>query len=800
MAAELTPAPARPRPRPRLLVGGFHPRTLVEWLLLTSLVIALAVLQGKSDSTLRVDRAVYDLGIVAQQHAPRDDILIVSIDDESLAAVGRWPWRRAVLAEIVDRIAAGDARVIGLDVLLVDSDSRHPEDDRALGASIRRAGNVVLPALAEPVGDGYRLRYPLRGFDADAGHINISVDNDGIARHVYLREGTAGEMIDHFAVRLVDFGRASRPLQAFRQDDVTEVGPKGWLRRYRLSIPFVGPPGSFTTVSAVDVLTGKVGPDTFRGKTVLVGAGATGMGDNFSAPLASHGTGLSGVELLANATQALMDDTGIVAMPRAGFWLMTVMPVVLGCLAALLLSPRGGLLFNIALCAALLFGSVLLMHYARVWFSPIPAVLACLVFYPLWSWRRQESALAFLSAEVARLEAEPTLPGGAPMHGDASGTLDTRMSALYRMITRLRNLRRFLSDGLESLPDATLICDPEGRLLVANAGAHALAPRALASQSIPGGGEVALESVMAEVFSRPQQALDYWERLCAAARRGDGDELAGQRVGVELQAADQRAILLRGAPLHGDGGQLAGFSVSFVDITQVRIAERQREETLRFISHDMRSPQASILALVELQRDPQRALAPDMLLERIRHHAGRTLALADDFIQLARAETQHLRFVETDLATVLMDAADSLWSLAHARHVTVRLDIAAEEMVVQAEGNLLGRAVGNLIDNAIKYSPDGSTVTVRAGRTLWGGVPDAGLMIAVSDEGAGIAPEEQARLFQPFSRLQGEGRPVREGSGLGLMFVRTVVERHGGRVRVHSAPGSGATFTIELPA
>lgn len=799
MAVDLTSAQSRSRPRPRLLVGGFHPRTLAEWLVLTALVIAFAVFQGKSDSTLRVDRAVYDLGIAAQQHAPRDDIVIVAIDDESLAAVGRWPWRRAVLAEIVDRIAAGEARVIGLDILLVDSDSRHPEDDRALGASIRRAGNVVLPVLAEPLADGYRLRYPPRGFDAETGHINISVDNDGIARHVYLREGTAGQMVDHFAVRLAEFGRAPRPPDAFRQDDVTEVGPKGWLRRYRLSIPFVGPPGSFTTVSAVDVLSGKVAPDTFLDKTVLVGAGATGMGDMFSAPLASNGMGLPGVELLANATQALMDNTGIVEMPRAGFWLMTVLPVLLGCLAALLLSPRGGLLFNIALCAALVFGSVLLMHYARMWFSPVPAVLACLVFYPLWSWRRQESALAFLSAEVARLEAEPTLAGPSA-HGDASGTLDTRMSALYRMITRLRDLRRFLSDGLESLPDATLICDPDGRLLVANAGAHALAPRALASEAVAGGNGSALERVMGEVFSRPQQALDYWERLRAAALRRDGAELASQRVGIELQAADQRAILLRGAPLHGDGGELAGFSVSFVDITQVRIAERQREETLRFISHDMRSPQASILALVELQRDPQRALAPDMLLERIRHHAGRTLALADDFIQLARAETQPLRFVDTDLATVLMDAADSLWSLAHARHVTVRLDIKAEEMVLQAEGNLLGRAVGNLIDNAIKYSPEGSTVTVRAGRTAWGGVPDAGLMIAVSDEGPGIAPEEQARLFQPFSRLQGEGRPVREGSGLGLMFVRTVVERHGGRVRIDSAPGVGATFTIELPA
>lgn len=785
--------------RPRRLIAGFHPRTLAEWLLLTTLVIVLAVLRANSGPNLRLDRTIYDVGIAAQQHPARDDIVIVAIDDASLAAVGRWPWRRAVLADIVDRVAAGGARVIGLDILLVDSDSRHPHDDRVLADSIRRAGNVVLPLLAEPVTTGYRLRYPLAEFAAQAGHINISVDTDGLARHVYLQEGIAGEMADHFAVRLVEFGRPARPVSSFRQEDVTEVGPQGWLRRHRLSIPYVGPPGSFAMVPAVDVLNGKVSPDTFRGKTVLVGAVATGLGDMFSAPLANRGAAIAGVELLANATQALQDGNGIVPLGTGWFWLLTLAPILLGCLAALWLSPRGALIVNAALVVILVFGSVALMRYAGLWFTPVPAALACLVFYPLWSWRRQESALAFLSSEVARLEREPGLPMGQSKPARPGGTLDTRMSALYRMISRLRDLRRFLEDGLESLPDATAICDAEGYLLLANGATHGLAPQTLAALQPAAGVRPALRDVLAEIFVLPQPALDYWERMRAAAARGDTAALDGERVGVELQARGQRDVLLRAAPLHGDAGVLVGFAISFVDITQVRQAERQREETLRFISHDMRSPQASILALVELQRDPGRALDTPALLDRIQHHAGRTLALADNFIQLARAESEQLRFAEVDLNTILMDAADALWALAHARHVTVRLDIGPEELMLRAEGSLLGRAIANLIDNAIKFSPDGSVVTVRASRIAWAGVPDAGLDIAVSDQGPGLSAEEQARLFQPFSRLQQEGRPVREGSGLGLLFVKTVAERHGGRVQIDSTLGSGATFRILLP-
>ncbi|MBY4897920.1 CHASE2 domain-containing protein [Cupriavidus sp. AU9028] len=822
----------RPQSRVGGLIGGFHVRTLVEWLLLTLLVVALALSRSHFDWGKRLDRAIYDVGIAAQPHAARPDIVIVAIDDRSLQGVGRWPWRRAVLADLIDRVSAGGAAVIGVDVLLVEPDRLHPDDDRMLAASIARAGNVVLPAMADPVPGGYRIRYPLPELRAAVGHINITLDSDGLARHIWLREGRQGEWLDHLVVRMIQIGKAAQPLSRYRAEDVREHADGGWERQYRLRIPFAGPPGTFTTLSALDLMNGAVPGEALRGKTVLIGAVATGLGDMFAAPMSRRGDGISGVELLANATQTLLDDQGIVALPAAAVNAMTAAAILLGCLAALLLSPRNGLVANAALLVALLLLSVLLLGAGRLWFSPVSAMLGCMLFYPLWSWRRQEWTLAFLSREARRLEGESPLPGAARTAPPAAGqTLDTRMTVLYRMIQRLRDMRRFLSDGLESLPDATLICDPQGTVLLANARALAMAPRTLAAlppdpvalaaagraaEAVPG---PQLAAVMAEIIALPQPALDYWQRLRATAG-GDvpgaepAADLARERGGVELQTRDQRAVLVRGAPLRGDAGGVEGFSISFVDITQVRLAERQREETLRFISHDMRSPQASILALVELQADPERALEPAVLMERIRHHAGRTLALADDFIQLARAESQHLRFVETDLATVLMDAADALWALAHARHIKVSLEISPEEMTLQAEPMLLMRAVCNLLDNAIKYSPAGTTVTLRAARETVASTvaaasgrdapatpvsPGAALRISISDQGPGIPQHEQARIFQPFSRLQGEGRPVRDGSGLGLVFVKTVIERHGGQIAVHSEPGAGATFDILLP-
>jgi CHASE2 domain-containing sensor protein/two-component sensor histidine kinase len=780
--------------RPHRLFGGYRRRTLCEWLLLTILVTALAVAAAVLRWGERAHLAIYDMAIAAQQHPARDDIVIVGIDDEALATVGRWPWRRSVLAGVIDGVAAGKPRVIGLDVLLSEPDARNPADDRALADSMARAGNVVLPALAEPVPGGYEVRYPLPELGDEVGHINITVDTDGLARHIFLREGLPGQQLDHLVVRMAGFGLAAGKRPVYRHDPRCAEQVGQWRRSERLRIPFAGPPGTFRSVSAADVLNGKVDPAVFRDRYVLVGAMATGMGDMFAAPLSRHGAGIPGVELMANALQALLDDTGIVALAPAWFWTATLAAVLLVAIGGLALSPRAALLVGALLVALLLFASLMLMRGAHLWFDPVPAALGCLVFYPLWSWRRQESALAFLADEAARLEQEPTLPTTGNAAGVAGKSLDARMGALYRLTTRLRDLRQFLADGLSSLPDATLICDLQGRVLLANGRSAALAPRAMARLDTDGEAGPDVREVISEVFMLPRAGLDFWARLRHAYLSTEpGNATPPEFDGVELMARDQRPMLLRGAPLRTDGGGVAGLAISFVDITQARVAERRREEMLRFISHDMRSPQASILALVELQSDPAKAIASDVLLERIRHHAARTLELADDFISLARAESHALRFVETDLSSVVMDATDELWALANARRITLDLAIGDGDMTMHAEPGLLMRAVANLLDNAIKFSADGGMVRVGVQRVA------ETLVVEVVDQGPGIALEDQARLFQPFSRLRGEGRNATFGSGLGLLFVRTVVERHGGRVGLTSAPGAGATFSMVFP-
>jgi signal transduction histidine kinase len=223
-----------------------------------------------------------------------------------------------------------------------------------------------------------------------------------------------------------------------------------------------------------------------------------------------------------------------------------------------------------------------------------------------------------------------------------------------------------------------------------------------------------------------------------------------------------------------------------------RAIQKVRDDTMRFISHDIRSPLASIITLAEgFGHKP----GDDPRLQQMGRYAQHALDLADDFFRLAKAEALDPRgFAEIDLSSLVQEAADDMWPLAEKRHVLILVrDLGSDDPVVLGDQTQLLRALINLLGNAIKFSPEGSKVqvTLRADGN-W-------QEIAVADEGCGIAEENLDRLFTRYGRITQPGQPSPPGIGLGLLIVKTIVERHSGTVSVQSAVGAGSTFIIRLP-
>jgi signal transduction histidine kinase len=446
----------------------------------------------------------------------------------------------------------------------------------------------------------------------------------------------------------------------------------------------------------------------------------------------------------------------------------------------LLLAPTASLLASAALLVGILVATALAPSVVGLQFAPTAGLLGVLLAYPLWVWRRLRAAMGYLLEEFQRMETRRDLPTMLPA-ARSGDLLDRHIDALQDASEQLRNLNRFVSETLNSLPDATLIADASGLVLVANQAAY----QYFIKQKVTRLRGYPLGELLRGVHrTGTQQPVFDADRL----------QRETQPWGSEARDAAGRDLLARFVPCFNTDGQTTSWIASLVDITPIREAERQRDVALRFISHDMRSPQSSILALLEVQRlHPEQPMQPDTL-GRIERHARRTLDLAEEFVQLARAESSTYRLETVDLSDLLDEAVDEVWPQAQARQVGIQVQRPDAPALCEADRGLLTRAMANLIGNAVKYGGQEQT-EVRCAVQRVG----TGWRVAITDQGPGMTPEQQQRLFQQFARLDPEQGAAR-GVGLGLVFVRTVVERHGGRIEVSSQPGYGATFHFTLAA
>ena len=194
-------------------------------------------------------------------------------------------------------------------------------------------------------------------------------------------------------------------------------------------------------------------------------------------------------------------------------------------------------------------------------------------------------------------------------------------------------------------------------------------------------------------------------------------------------------------------------------------------------------------------RERWRTLPPnhrESFLDLIAEETARLAALVGDVLDTSRIEagTFSYRFDDVDLTRLVQDVVDA--AAVAQPEVDVVASLGNGLPTIRGDRERLRQVLGNLVENAIKYSPEGGTVRVRAA------AENGVAWIAVSDEGPGIPADEQRRIFEKFARVEipGGSKP---GTGLGLFIARSIAEAHGGTVDVRSGPGGGTTFTLKLP-
>jgi signal transduction histidine kinase len=251
-------------------------------------------------------------------------------------------------------------------------------------------------------------------------------------------------------------------------------------------------------------------------------------------------------------------------------------------------------------------------------------------------------------------------------------------------------------------------------------------------------------------------------------------------------------VLLGVAPLTD------GYLVSMADITRLKELDRLKTDLVANVSHELRSPLATIKAYTELLLD---GLVPDETTERrflaiIDGQAERLSQCITNLLDLARVEAEGYvvsreRF---PLRAFAREAFDAVSLRALSKEVQLDIEMPEQELALIGDRPILFSSLKNLLDNAVKYSGPGSRVSVRFAYSK------SGLAIAVADEGPGVSENEIERIFEKFYRARAAQGARPEGSGLGLVIAREAARAHGGAVTVTSKLGVGSTFTLFLPS
>ncbi len=726
-------------------------RSAITGAIAMAVLVAAASLQGW---LARVDQQILD-AFIASWHRPAPaDIMLVAIDDESLARIGRWPWRRAVHATLIKRLSADAAAAVGLDLLLLEPDPGDAAGDAALARAIAENGRVVLPLVADSDTLGPdALISPIPPFAraaAGLGYATLGKDADGLSRTVELRLRPDAASPRHFAAELLRVAQGSVAVDAAR-----------------FLVPFAGPPGHFARVSYADLLDGSVPKGFFHHKIVLVGATAPGLRAGYATPADVAGRGMSGIELHANIIDGLRSGIRLHQAPALLSALASGALMLVLWMAMARLSPRAGALAAAGSALSALGGSWALLRLGQLWLPPAGAAMGSLLAYPLWSWRRLDAAQRFLQTELERLRREGRASTLArrqfPRSGDA---IAQAIAAVREGSAERQRAWAFLEQALDHLPTGVVVSDSEGQVRLANR-------QAMAS--------------LAPASTRPAR-LDDWLHALGAARLADPAP-AGTAASLEVQSSAQRTLLLALEALPSEpGGRVLGIA----DITALRSAQRGREEMMRFLSHDLRAPLATLISMAQLLQDPDEPPSPAFNLARIEALAYKALNLAEDFLRLSRAEAlDTAAFRQIDLAVVARRAVEDLDATARTANVALQIEVVgdAAAQLMRGDADLMGRAVVNLIGNAIRHAPAESAVTVRLRRD------EDAQWVEVIDRGPGIAAEILPRLFTPYTRSTSDSP---EGTGLGLVIVKAVVERHGGTIEAESTPGQGACFRMRF--
>ena len=369
---------------------------------------------------------------------------------------------------------------------------------------------------------------------------------------------------------------------------------------------------------------------------------------------------------------------------------------------------------------------------------------------------------------------------------DLSPKANEISDVLYKnSIHEISKEKDYLHTILKGMTEGVLVVDERGRIRMVNDALRKLFP-------LP---QEVLNKTLLELIRHTE--LEEAIRNAIKDGKGSAFELTLPSFPEKTFEVNVVGIPLTYERISAEMGSMEGAIAVFHDISRLKELERVRQDFVANVSHELRTPLTTIKGYAETLLEG--ALKEDVAFQFtqvIKKHADRLTKIVEDLLMLSRIESKEFRLEKKIVSPqdLVNDVIDYVRQSADKKRISIHKSEMAPSLKVEADRNYLEQVLINLIDNAIKYTPDGGRITISV-------VEKEGQEVefSVRDNGIGIPKEDMPRIFERFYRVDKGRSKESGGTGLGLSIVKHLVQAHGGRVWVESRLGEGSTFSFTLP-
>ncbi|MEW5820583.1 MAG: CHASE2 domain-containing protein [Cyanobacteriota bacterium] len=725
-------------------------------------IFAIVVIVAQFNLLRALNNNIYDLFIhLNSSNDANNEITIVEIDQKSINKLSKWPWERKIYYEFLKKLSKYNPSVVA--IYLNFSTQTDPENDQALLEGLKLLPTVVINPTFY-LKDKEFLK-EIKKVSA-IGHDVITKDIDSIVRNQFL----SLNFKPSFSLNTVSIFNPAKFKFKFTIDDKNNKPVFCFINRNFIAlegtklipVDYRHSNNKFRTVSFIDVLENKIPEEFLKNKIILVGYKVENQYESFITPLSKYQPkgskgSVSPIMIQAQFIDSILHGSIIYKLN----YLLTFILLLTFLVSVFNIFKNYNILKQLLIYLLLLPGSTLGLFFSlfccnHIWIDPAEFILGYILIFIA-------AAISVITTTSSLLEKsfkDLSFKSDQKLDIDSSETLDNKFKHLIELVNIVHQDKNVLDTVLNSVNSQIMLFDKSGKIIYQNNSKH--------SKNI-------------NVIDEMHEDINI-NNIVACLNETDT-----YKTGIIIKDNHYEFF----SCLAKDGLYVGVLN----DITDMVKMNEMKSNILRMLTHELKSPLAGIILCTESMRINKSEESINKFIDQISDQTDFIEKLVHDFLALSKLEITDYEINKEDIEqnSFINEILEELSILAGNKNISFALNFDNTISNIRADKKYFRIAVKNLIDNAIKYSPDDTQILITSKKQ------NAFIEFIVKDHGYGIPEKDLEKLFNKFYRVKTQVHQTAKGTGLGLSFVKRIIELHGGTIKINSVLNEGSEFILNIP-